>query len=300
MAGAFKVLVGAADALREPVATRARLRPGDSPGWFAWLFRAGALPLLHAADPTGRARDTSFTELKGFALGGSFAEVEGVAQAWYKDDPQIRDRLFSGILHPSAKSHPKEVISPAGRGDYTPPHRAVLASEALSMGDLLDPAWDGDEAPARLDLAITIYVHLIDPRGEAAGKLARHLGSDRGGEDEVKGQGDEQAALLGRILELAIERLDRPVQADRDRVLTQLNPLAVHLEACRTAGGVTERSRPLLALGQRVRAAVMSALGDLPDRPRPGGLGDADQNALRRFVDTLRLSLRLGRLVGRA
>ena len=168
------------------------------------------------------------------------------------------------------------------------------------MGDLLDPAWDGDEAPARLDLAITIYTHLIDPKRESAGKLAHHLGSDRGGQDEVKGQGDEHTALLGRILELAIERLDRPVRADdRDRVLTQLDPLAVHLEACRTAGGMTERSRPLLVLGERVRAAVMSALGDLPDRPRPGDLGDADRKAIVRFVDRLRLALRLGRLVGR-
>ncbi|HKH87622.1 MAG TPA: hypothetical protein VKA05_02315, partial [Acidimicrobiales bacterium] len=49
-----------------------------------------------------------------------------------------------------------------------------------------------------------------------------------------------------------------------------------------------------------MRDAVLRALADLPDRPRPGGLVDADRAAIHRFVDRLRLALRLGRLAGRA
>ena len=88
--------------------------------------------------------------------------------------------MFNKVIKPNAAQYPQEVISPAIRGKYSPAHRAILAINALSTGDLLGPAWEGAEAPAQLDLAIGIYNHLIDPKVGRGGTDSSRRGQCRG------------------------------------------------------------------------------------------------------------------------
>jgi len=288
-------LVDAMASREAAIATRARLQPATSPRWFARLFKLNVLPFLHARDPSGKARIESLAELKRLAVGVSFPELAATVRSWYDAEPVSREMLFKQVLLPSAASHPGIVLAPTLKRAYTLSHRAVLGRHALLNIGLLEKAWPGNDAPTCLDLAIVIYSNLIGPKPESMRELARHLGSD----DEVGG-GAEGAMLLDQILKSTLDRLDHTGPEGEQVLFKGLVTLAEHLDACRKAGGDLSGSRPLRALNERVRAAVSKALADLPTAPQAGGVGEAERAAIRRYVDRLRLTLRLGRLAGGA